>query len=440
MINQTKTQLFEVFKKFDKDGNGYVESNELIEISRQMNEEITQDDVDRLMKVVDQNGDGKISFEEFWDWWQFGKNDKLEKLVFMKLKLMNMLKSINSEFTRYGVSLEQKYDSKLDHHYWAINYGDFQSHFKFDIKFRYKGSGVQEDIQQEVGFQQSESLQIVFIFRSMKPPLAREKLEQLWNEYKQKLQEKQDQFLLPIIENSLNIQFQDRKDSVAIAINVSHPLIDMTFQSGYLPYCEKLGQDVEIFSKYLFGIKNGITKLMKKDQIFIKFLLEGFIMEFKSHFNSDLSKKLAGVILASLGQQFAQKIAQQKGRKLQKEFLWPMLFKSSKFHLQFKNMEDVNKFLKAMGLEELAEDQPTARQLIDEIKADYQFQSIKNPQSDLHFIYRLFLILAEHFIAQGTININIPFAYLNIAFNLEGLKEVFDAVFDHDKQKQQKAH
>lgn len=38
-----------------------------------------------------------------------------------------------------------------------------------------------------------------------------------------------------------------------------------------------------------------------------------------------------------------------------------MLFKSSKFHLQFKNMEDVNKFLKAMGLEELAEDQPTAR-------------------------------------------------------------------------------
>jgi Ca2+-binding EF-hand superfamily protein len=33
--------LFEVFKKFDKDGNGTVESNELIAISKEMNEEIT---------------------------------------------------------------------------------------------------------------------------------------------------------------------------------------------------------------------------------------------------------------------------------------------------------------------------------------------------------------------------------------------------------------
>lgn len=23
----------------------------------------------KLMKVVDTNGDGKISFEEFWQWW-----------------------------------------------------------------------------------------------------------------------------------------------------------------------------------------------------------------------------------------------------------------------------------------------------------------------------------------------------------------------------------
>ncbi|CAD8124591.1 unnamed protein product [Paramecium sonneborni] len=439
MINQTKTQLFEVFKKFDKDGNGYVESNELIEIAKQMNEEINQQDVDRLMKVVDTNGDGKISFEEFWEWWQFGKNEKLEKLVFMKLKLMNMLKSINSEFTRFGVSLEQKYEPKLDHHYWAINYGDFQSHFKFNIRMKYKGSGVQEDIQKEIGFQQSDSLQIVFIFRAIKPSQARQKLEQLWNEYKQYLKEKQDQIILPLIEHSLNVEFQERKDSVAISITVNHPLIEMTLQQAYLPYCQKLGTDMEILVDFLFGIKNGITKLMKKDQIFIKYLLEGFIFEFKAAFNSDLAKKVVGVFLATFGHQFAQKVAAVKQKqRIQQEFIWPMLFKSSKFHLQFKNMEDVNQFLNALGLQELADEQPTARQLIDEMKGDYQLQSIKNPNSEYHFIYKLFLILAEHFIAQGTININIPFAYLNIQFNLEGLKEVFDAVFDQENQKKQK--
>ncbi|CAD8123071.1 unnamed protein product [Paramecium sonneborni] len=72
------------------------------------------------------------------------------------------------------------------------------------------------------------------------------------------------------------------------------------------------------------------------------------------------------------------------------------------------------------------------------MKGDYQLQSIKNPQSDTHFLYRLFVLLAENFIAQGIVNINIPFAYLNISFNFEGLKEVFDAVFDNENIKVQK--
>lgn len=38
---------------------------------------------------------------------------------------MNLLKTVNYEFTRYGISIQQKYEPKLDHHYWAINYGDF---------------------------------------------------------------------------------------------------------------------------------------------------------------------------------------------------------------------------------------------------------------------------------------------------------------------------
>lgn len=48
------------------------------------------------MSVVDINKDGQISFDEFWNWWQFGKNGHLEKLVFTKLKLMNLLKKVNS--------------------------------------------------------------------------------------------------------------------------------------------------------------------------------------------------------------------------------------------------------------------------------------------------------------------------------------------------------
>jgi len=56
------------------------------------------------MKVVDVNKDGKISFQEFWDWWQYEKNGKFKKMVFLKLKMMNLMKNVNSEFTRFGSS------------------------------------------------------------------------------------------------------------------------------------------------------------------------------------------------------------------------------------------------------------------------------------------------------------------------------------------------
>lgn len=82
------------------------------------------------MKVVDINKDAKISFQEFWDWWQYGKQGKLERLVFMKLKVMNLVKKVHSEFTRFGQSLMQKYQGDKDYHYFALNYGENAGHVR----------------------------------------------------------------------------------------------------------------------------------------------------------------------------------------------------------------------------------------------------------------------------------------------------------------------
>lgn len=67
----------------------------------------------------------------------------------MKLKLMNLLKKVNSEFTRFGISLYQKYDKSVDHHYWAVNYGDHPCHVKLDSNLLYKGSGIKAELQKE---------------------------------------------------------------------------------------------------------------------------------------------------------------------------------------------------------------------------------------------------------------------------------------------------
>lgn len=78
----------------------------------------------KIFKDLDIDGDNKISFEEFWAWWASGKPNKLEKLVYFKLKGMKILKKAHTEFSRIGSLLEDKYEKKkVDTHYVALNYG-----------------------------------------------------------------------------------------------------------------------------------------------------------------------------------------------------------------------------------------------------------------------------------------------------------------------------
>ena len=48
MINESKQGIKDVFDSFDKDKSGYVEQTELIAIAKELNQEISQQDVDRV--------------------------------------------------------------------------------------------------------------------------------------------------------------------------------------------------------------------------------------------------------------------------------------------------------------------------------------------------------------------------------------------------------
>ena len=60
-IDEIKT----AFAIFDKDGNGYISKDELKAVMVSLGERVTDADIDIMMKGADQNGDGKVSFDEF---------------------------------------------------------------------------------------------------------------------------------------------------------------------------------------------------------------------------------------------------------------------------------------------------------------------------------------------------------------------------------------
>ncbi|XP_045182503.1 neo-calmodulin-like [Mercenaria mercenaria] len=65
-----EAQARESFRIFDRDGNGTIDRKELKHAMKMLGEELSDEEVEQMMKEADENGDGKINFEEFLRLWK----------------------------------------------------------------------------------------------------------------------------------------------------------------------------------------------------------------------------------------------------------------------------------------------------------------------------------------------------------------------------------
>lgn len=57
--------LRDVFNIFDADGSGFIDQHEMRVICAKLAQDLTEEEIGQLIEVVDKDGDGQISFEEF---------------------------------------------------------------------------------------------------------------------------------------------------------------------------------------------------------------------------------------------------------------------------------------------------------------------------------------------------------------------------------------
>lgn len=58
-------EIKEAFNVFDKDGSGKISSDELRHIMKSLGEDLTDEEIQQMIREADTNGDGEIDYEEF---------------------------------------------------------------------------------------------------------------------------------------------------------------------------------------------------------------------------------------------------------------------------------------------------------------------------------------------------------------------------------------
>jgi calmodulin len=63
----TEKELKEAFSVFDRDCDGFINTKELKQVMSNLGENLTDDDVEAMIREADKDGDGKISFKGISD-------------------------------------------------------------------------------------------------------------------------------------------------------------------------------------------------------------------------------------------------------------------------------------------------------------------------------------------------------------------------------------
>mmetsp|Transcript_19487 Transcript_19487/g.45549 ORF Transcript_19487/g.45549 Transcript_19487/m.45549 type:complete len:80 (-) Transcript_19487:87-326(-) len=65
MTTFSESDIREAFGTFDRDGNGFIGASDIHHTYLSISENLSDDEVDELIRMVDRDGDGQVSYEEF---------------------------------------------------------------------------------------------------------------------------------------------------------------------------------------------------------------------------------------------------------------------------------------------------------------------------------------------------------------------------------------
>ena len=106
-----RQELREAFRLYDREGNGYITTDTLKEIFKELDNTIDEDDLDDMIDEIDEDGSGTVDFEEFFGVMTGADWIKYTHSFFVRITMFEQLKTPGPQF--YTIRLiEKKSDDK----------------------------------------------------------------------------------------------------------------------------------------------------------------------------------------------------------------------------------------------------------------------------------------------------------------------------------------
>lgn len=91
------------------DKSGTIEIKELGSVAAKLGKEIPPEQLASMVKNLDSNKDGKISYGEFEYWWSKGIEGKMMELVYLKSQALKLTNFVKKKAEQLGISFEVWY-------------------------------------------------------------------------------------------------------------------------------------------------------------------------------------------------------------------------------------------------------------------------------------------------------------------------------------------
>ncbi len=68
-MSKNRQEVYREFRHFDRDLDGIIDKREFADLMRVLGAEMAPDELEVGFGAIDEDGNGSIDFEEFYEWW-----------------------------------------------------------------------------------------------------------------------------------------------------------------------------------------------------------------------------------------------------------------------------------------------------------------------------------------------------------------------------------